>query len=60
MKIYLATWLFEHNHGVSLTKIGARKRLLSYFFIKEQKVSAVGMNKYVKTGELKTGKDDQF
>ncbi len=60
MKIYLATWLFEHNHGVSLTKVKNRRRLLSYFFIKEQKVTAVGMHKYINTGELKTGKNEDF
>jgi len=36
MKIYLATWL-EANQAVTLTKAQAENRLMSYFFISQDK-----------------------
>ncbi len=36
MKIVLATWL-EDNQGNSLSKGKSKNRLLSYFFLREQK-----------------------
>jgi len=33
VKIYLATWLVEKSQGDSLTEVGKRERLLSYFHI---------------------------
>lgn len=36
MKIYFATWV-EKNQGISLTKLQAFKRLLSYYFLSDGK-----------------------
>ena len=36
MKVYLATWLVEVSQGKSLTKVGKRERLLSYYHIKDE------------------------
>ena len=36
MKIYLATWLLEVSQGKSLTKVGCKKRLMSYFHTKDK------------------------
>lgn len=47
MKIYLATWI-EENQGVSLSKQGARQRLMSYFFIRDMARSY--LTKYIKNG----------
>lgn len=52
MRIFFATWLAEKSHGEALTKCGARQRLLSYHFIKEQKVSKTGIETYCKDGIL--------
>lgn len=52
MRIYFATWLAEKSQGEALTKVNAPRRLLSYFFIREQKVSQTGMKKYSRTGTL--------
>lgn len=49
MKIYLATWL-EPNQGQTLTKIGYKNRLMSYFFLKDGSINTV--KKYVKTGTV--------
>jgi len=32
MKFYFVTWPFEHSQGDSLTKCGAKNRLISYAF----------------------------
>lgn len=45
MKIYLATWMLEVSQGKSLTKIGKKNRLLSYFYLKKNQ-----FKNYVKTG----------
>lgn len=46
MKIYLATWIAEKDQQMSLTKVGYTQRLLSYFFIKEQKIDKKTFVKY--------------
>jgi hypothetical protein len=46
MKIYLATWMLEKSQGQTLTKLGKRERLLSYFHIISDQ-----FKKYIKTGE---------
>lgn len=51
MKIYLATWL-EDNQGKTLTKIDYKNRLLSYFFIQQDK--NFDLREYVIKGLLKS------
>ena len=48
MKIYLASWLFEPSQGESLTKVGNKSRLLSYFHCQEFKGSEI--RHYVRNG----------
>lgn len=36
MKIHLATWLLEASQGLSLTRTGAKRRLISYFHTKDK------------------------
>ena len=57
MKIYFATWLFEFNHGVSLTKKRANTRLLSYHFLTQQEISEKELDRYTTTGRLKVTKN---
>jgi hypothetical protein len=52
MKIYLATWLVDRSVGTTLTKLGAMKRLLSFFFIKDQEIPQEGFTEYCETGEF--------
>jgi len=47
MKIYLATWL-EDNQGTTLTKVGAKNRLMSFFFLKDTKRNF--LKRYIRTG----------
>ncbi len=47
MKIYLATWL-EGNQGKTLTKVKAKTRLMSYYFLKNTTQGFV--EEYVTTG----------
>lgn len=49
MKIFLATWL-EDNQGLTLDKINAKNRLLSYFFLKETSLNF--LKKYVTYGKI--------
>ena len=49
MKIYFATWTEEDNQGETLTKAKAKKRLMSYFFLREFKF----FKEYAKTGRVK-------
>lgn len=51
MKMYLATWL-EDNQGVTLTKVGGNKRLLSFYFL--QDAPAGFLQEYAKTGIYKS------
>lgn len=48
MKIFLATWIIEKSQGVSLTKKGAKKRLISYFHTKDKEKEFIP---YVITGK---------
>ncbi len=57
MRINFATWLFDRSLGVSLTKHGARRRLVSYHFLKEQEITREGLSKYSKRGRLDTRKN---
>jgi hypothetical protein len=50
MKIYLATWLVDPTLGRSLTKKRANTRLVSFFFIKQQKTSNAALQQYSETG----------
>jgi len=47
MIIYLATWM-EDNQGITLTKAGAKDRLMSYYFLKD--VSDETFKQYIETG----------
>lgn len=50
MKIYFASWLTDRSLGTSLTKKKANKRLLSFYFLFEQKIEPSQLIKYVETG----------
>ena len=54
MKIYLATWLRDYNNGPCMTKVGADRRLLSYFLYQEEVVMSdypeSALPEYVQTG----------
>lgn len=50
MNIYFATWLGDKSLGKSLSKNKANKRLVSFHFLIEQKVSKLHLKKYVRTG----------
>ena len=54
MKIYLVTWL-EDNQGATLTKVGSRNRLMSFFFLKDTERNF--LKRYIRTG-LGGGKVD--
>lgn len=47
MRIYLATWLLERNQGEVLTRVGYRRRLLSYYFLQDKEEE---LPPYVRTG----------
>lgn len=49
MRIYLATWI-EDGQGKGLTEGGSRKRLLSFFFFRQQKIDNRLFQEYVDTG----------
>lgn len=50
MKIYLSTWLTDRSLGDSLTKKRTRNRLLSFYFLLEQKISSSLLVEYVQRG----------
>ena len=50
MKIYLSTWLTDRSLGISMTKKRASYRLLSYYFLMEQKISKSLIELYYRTG----------
>lgn len=52
MKIYLSTWISDRSLGTSLTKKRASKRLLSYHFLREQKISSELLIKYCRIGRV--------
>jgi hypothetical protein len=49
MKIYSATWLFESNQGLSLTKKQSKNRLLSFYHTVQK--SKKEFIHYIKTGK---------
>lgn len=51
MKIYLATWLTDRSLGVSLNKADGNKRLASFHFLKDSKITDPQFKEYCKTGE---------
>ena len=55
MRIYLATWL-EHNQAVTLTNMNYTRRLMSYFFIKQDE--KFDPREYVRKGVLKSKDED--
>lgn len=50
MKVYFATWLAEKSQGVALSKKRERKRLLSYYLLREQKADDKQLRKYLRSG----------
>ena len=52
MRVFLATWLTDHSLGQSLTKNGAAGRLLSYHFLREQKVTDKQLQIYIRKGNV--------
>ena len=52
MKIYLAMWLTDRSLGDTLTKMNAAKRLLSFFFVKQQDIPQEGFTEYCETGRF--------
>lgn len=36
MKVYFATWLRDYTNGPTLTKVGAKNRLISYHLFQEE------------------------
>lgn len=50
MQIFLSTWLTDRSLGISLTKKRAKYRLLSYHFLKEQKITSTLLFQYCQTG----------
>ena len=56
MRVYLAAWLFDITLGQSLTAKGAKRRLLSFYFVREQGVLSSQLRRYVRTGRLDTRK----
>jgi hypothetical protein len=51
MIVYLATWL-EDNQGESLSKIGSKYRLMSYYFLRVSKDPLL-LEKYTSSGKVK-------
>ena len=51
MKIYLATWVGEKIQGVELTNMKYKNRLVSYYFLLEQKITPKELVTYCKTGD---------
>lgn len=52
MKIEFATWLYDRSLGRSLTKLGERNRLVSYYFLQDQNIEDWHLEKYVRTGRF--------
>lgn len=47
MRIYFATWLLESAQGEALTKVGGKKRLISYHLNKDVEAE---LPHYLRTG----------
>ena len=59
MKIYLATWLEEKGtQGATLTKVAAKKRLLSYYLVNTF-LTYKQFSIYAKTGSVNLKKKKQ-
>ena len=52
MKIFFATWLVDRSHGTSLSKKKASSRLLSFHFLREQKITKQEIKRYCSEGKL--------
>ena len=59
MEIHLATWLFDRTLGNALTKKGASKRLLSYYFLDQGDVTKRQLKEYIRTGKLDSRKNNK-
>ena len=59
MRIYLSTWLTDRSLGESLTKKRARNRLISYYFLLEQKISNALLKEYVESGRCDPRKEKE-
>lgn len=47
----MATWLTDRSLGKSLTKKGGKKRLVSFYFLREQEITKLLLTQYCKTGK---------
>jgi hypothetical protein len=52
MKIYPVTWLGEKSQGETLTKTGAKNRLVSFHFLQEQGMTQEHLKEYIETGTV--------
>ena len=52
MIVYLATTWLEDNQGESLSKIGSKYRLMSYYFLRVSKDPLL-LEKYTSSGKVK-------
>lgn len=59
MRIYLSTWLTDRSLGSSLTKKKAPYRLLSYYFLLEQKITSALLKQYCQTGRCDPRKNKE-
>ena len=48
MKIFMATWLIELAQKTALDNTGKKERLLSYFYLKDEKKNKTPFLEYVK------------
>jgi hypothetical protein len=59
MRIYLSTWLTDRSLGDSMTKKRAINRLISYFFLVDQKIMKEELKEYYKKGRCDTRKNKE-
>ena len=52
MNVIFATWLYDRSLGRSLTKLGERDRLVSYYFLQDQGIEDWHLEKYIRTGRF--------
>lgn len=57
MQIYLSTWITDRSLGQSMTKKRANRRLLSYYFIVEQKITSELLVEYYQRGRCDPRKE---
>ena len=55
----MATWLTDRSLGTSLTKKRANRRLLSYYFLLEQKITTPLLTQYCQTGRCDPRKTEE-